>query len=97
MPDDIPVLGAIVAIIIVLTLIWFAVLPVAVFALDLLFVLILAAGGVATRVLFRRPWIVEASTEGEVRRWPVVGLGSSRAMVGEVVWAIEHGRKLEEL
>jgi len=97
MPDDIPVLGAIVAIIIVLTLIWFAVLPVAVFALDLLFVLILAAAGVATRVLFRRPWIVEASTEGEVRRWPVVGLGSSRAMVGEVVWAIEHGRKLEEL
>ena len=96
-PDDIPVLAAIGLIVFMLILIWFAVLPVAVFALDLLFVLLVAAGGVATRVLFRRPWIVEASTAGETRHWPVVGLRSSRALVGEVSWAIQNGRKLEEL
>jgi len=97
MPDDIPLLAGTAAVIVVLILIWFAVLPVAVFALDLLFVLLLAAGGIAMRVLFRRPWTVEASTAGEARRWPVVGLRSSRAMVGEVSWAIRNGRKLEEL
>ena len=97
MPDDIPVLAAIAGVIVVLTLIWFAVLPIAVFALDLLFLLLVAAGGVAIRVLFRRPWIVEASTAGETRHWPVVGLRSSRALVGEVSWAIQNGRKLEEL
>jgi len=96
-PDDIPVLAAIGLIVFVLILIWFAVLPVAVFALDLLFVLLVAAGGVATRVLFRRPWIVEASTAAEARRWPIVGLRKSRAMVDEVSWAIQNGRELEEL
>lgn len=96
-PDDIPVLAAIAVIVFVLILIWFAVLPIAVFALDLLFLLLVAAGGVATRVLFRRPWIVEASTEGETRHWPVVGLRSSRVLVGEVSWAIQNGRTLEEL
>src|SRR5690349_16733766 len=54
MPDDFGFLAAIAAVVLILLIIWFAVIPVAVFALDLLFLLLLAAGGIATRVLFRR-------------------------------------------
>jgi hypothetical protein len=65
--------------------------------LDLLFLLLIAAAAVAMRVLFRRPWIVEAATDGDTRHWPVVGFRSSKAMVGEVSWALQNGRALEEL
>jgi hypothetical protein len=97
MPDELPVLGAIVAVVIIVLLLWFAVLPIAVFALDLLFLLLIAAGGVGLRVFFRRPWIVEATTRGDTRHWPVVGFRSSKRMVGEVSWALQNGRALEEL
>ena len=97
LPDELPVLGAIVAVVLILVLLWFIVLPLAVFALDLLFLLLIAAAGVATRVFFRRPWIVEAATEGDVRHWPVVGFRSSKEMVGEVSWSLQNGRALEEM
>jgi hypothetical protein len=96
-PDEIPVLGAIVAVVLIVLLLWFIVLPLAVFVLDLLFLLLVAAAAIAMRVLFRRPWIVEAATDGEARHWPVVGFRSSKAMVGEVSWALQNGRALEEL
>jgi hypothetical protein len=96
-PDELPALAAVVAVVVVLMFLWFAVLPIAVFALDLLFLLLLAVGGIAMRVFFRRPWIVEAATDDDTRRWPIVGFRSSRAMVGEVSWAIQNGRALEEL
>jgi hypothetical protein len=94
-PDEFPGFLIVLAVIVVLLLAWFFVLPIAVFALDLLLLLLLAAAGVAARVFFRRPWIVEATTEGEVRRWPVVGFRSSREMVAEVSWALQNGRDIE--
>ena len=94
MPDDFPALAVIGAVVVGLILAWLFVLPIAIFALDLLFLLLLTTGTIAARVLFRRPWIVEATTEGEERHWPVVGFRTSRKMVGEVVWALQQGREI---
>lgn len=92
-PDEFPVLAAIGTVVVGLILAWFFVLPIAIFALDLLFLLLVTTGTIAARVLFRRPWIVEATTENEERHWPVVGFRSSRKMVGEVVWSLQQGRE----
>jgi hypothetical protein len=87
--------GAFVAILGVVALvlvIWFAVIPIAVLLLDIVFVALLVVGGVAARVLFRRPWIVEARSGAEHVRWPVVGFGASRASVREAAEALAAGR-----
>ena len=68
---------------------WFFVLPIAILAVDLLFVLLLAAVSIATRVLFRRPWIVEATTPGEQHQRPVVGYRASKEMVDDTARTIE--------
>ena len=84
--------GALVAVVVItatLFLVWFFVLPVAILALDLLFLLLLAAFGIATRLLFRRPWIVEATTPGEQHQRPVVGYRASKEMVDETARTIQ--------
>jgi hypothetical protein len=87
--DGPAVLLAIVAIAAAVFLLWFFVLPVAILALDLLFLLLLAALSVAARVLFRRPWIVEATTAGEQHQRPVVGSRASREMVENTARSIQ--------
>ena len=87
-------LAAIVAVAAVVFLFWFFVLPVAILALDLLFVVLLAAVSVAARVLFRRPWIVEASTTGEQHQRPVVGYRASREMVDDTARSIQFSGTL---
>ena len=87
-------LAAIVAVAALVFLFWFFVLPVAILALDLLFVVLLAAVSVAARVLFRRPWIVEASTTGEQHQRPVVGYRASREMVDDTARSIQFSGTL---
>jgi hypothetical protein len=59
---------------------------------DLILALLLTAVGVAGRLLFRRPWSVEAvSDAGERHRWQVVGWRASGELVAEVVNALAHG------
>jgi len=82
-------LAAIAAIAVFVFVLWFFVLPIAILALDLLFLLLLAAVSIATRVLFRRPWIVEATTPGEQHQRPVVGYRASKEMVDETARTIQ--------
>jgi hypothetical protein len=59
---------------------------------DLILAILLTALGVAGRLLFRRPWSVEAvSDTGERHRWQVVGWRASRQLVADVVNALAHG------
>jgi len=59
--------------------------------LVLLAAVLVAIGGLVVRVVFRRPWLVEAKSEVGERRWRVRGtLGSRRAM-HEIATAIERG------
>jgi hypothetical protein len=90
--DSLAGLAAVVALALLIFVIWFAFIPIAVLVLDILFVVVLTIGGVAARVLFRRPWVIEASSEGERVRWPVVGFGASRASVREAAEALAAGR-----
>lgn len=54
---------------------------------ELLVVLLLAVGGAAGRILFRRPWTVDAvGPDGDHHRWHVVGWrrsGTARRFVAE--------------
>jgi hypothetical protein len=68
---------ALVVIIVVLAL-FFVVIPLLVAIVDVLILLLLTVAGAAARVLFRRPWTVEASADdGTTLRWRVVGWRSS--------------------
>lgn len=88
--DDPRVIPVIIGMAIVVFLAWFILLPIAILALDLLFLLLLAAATVAASVFFRRPWIVEAATADERRHWPVVGWAASKRKVAEVAYGLEH-------
>jgi hypothetical protein len=64
------------------------------FIVDLLILLVIAAGGIALRVLFRRPWMIEAKTPGPPPArdtWGVVGIRASAQAVETVAQAIRRG------
>lgn len=94
--DDLPVVGVIAAVIAALifgiALVWFIV-PALIFLLELLLVVAFVGLGVAGRVLFGRPWTVEAQRSGsdEALEWKVRGWRASDAKVGEVADQLEAG------
>ena len=59
--------------------------PLLVALLDVVFILLLALLGVIARVVFRRPWTIEARAGDDVRHWRIVGWRASE----------EHRRHLE--
>jgi hypothetical protein len=60
---------------------------------DLVVVLLVAVVGVVSRVLFRRPWTVEArSSTGEHHEGRVVGWRRSGALMREMGVELQHGR-----
>ncbi|MFZ6004706.1 MAG: hypothetical protein ACOYXM_12340 [Actinomycetota bacterium] len=68
-----------------LLLLVFVLFPLLLAVLDLLVILLLALLSVAGRVLLRRPWTVEASSDDDVSlSWKVVGWGASAAKIDEV-------------
>jgi hypothetical protein len=82
---------AIVAALVVLTVL----LPFVVILGELVIAILLALLGIAARLLFRRPWTVEAMSEaGERHRWRVVGLRASREHAADVANALAHGNPL---
>lgn len=84
---------AVVVILVVLAVVFIG-LPLLVAVVDLVIVLLLALLGVVARVLFRRPWVVEAVSdedEPEVLTWRVVGWRTSGAKVDEVADRLEAG------
>jgi hypothetical protein len=82
---------AIVAALVVVTLL----LPFVVIVGELVIAILLALLGIAGRMLFRRPWTVEALSEaGHRHRWRIVGLRASREHAAEVANALAHGNPL---
>ena len=90
--DDIGfALLAVVAVVFLLLWGW----PFLVALLDVVLVLLLAIAGLVARVVFRRPWLVEA-TGGEARlSRAVVGWRASSRMVDAWAEELRHGRGLE--
>ena len=91
---------AIALVIAVLTFAWIVVFPVLFFLGDLFLVLLIAAGGVAVRVLFRRPWKIEARSvepPQETHTWGVVGVRASSEAVKTIAYALSRGTPAEEI
>lgn len=61
--------------------------------LDVVLVALLVVGGVVTRVLFRRPWTLEAVADsGERLTRQVVGWAASNCLRHEIADALRHGQ-----
>jgi hypothetical protein len=81
-------------------LLWVLIVPLAIFLFDVLLFLAILIGGIAFKVLFRRPWKVEAHSIDppyELHAWGVVGLRASRDAVGTVARALQSGQALHEI
>lgn len=93
--DDAFVLLAIVGVVILaILLLTTVVIPVIAFTLELVLVLVLFLGGIAGRVLFRRPWTVRAGSAHREHRWQQVGFRRSGQLRDEVADALAGGRAL---
>jgi hypothetical protein len=96
--DDLGAVGVIIAVIVaVIVTVFLALLlfNVVAIAIELLLVILIALAGVIGRVVFRRPWIVTASSGGTRLEWPVVGYFNSRAKIEEIAGQIASGARLE--
>lgn len=68
------------------------VLPAFIFLAEVLIVALLVVGAIAIRVLFRRPWLVDAVADDGTRwSWKVVGYNRSRAVVDELAGLLQKG------
>ncbi|MCW2621270.1 MAG: hypothetical protein JWL64_872 [Frankiales bacterium] len=90
--DPVTALLALAGLVVVGVLAVLFVLPALIFVFELLFVLIVVGLGVLTRVLFRRPWTVEARRQGTVVRQQAVGWRRSSAALAELAAAVSAGR-----
>ena len=86
---DLPVVGVImfaIAALLIGVLAVVFVIPALIFVLELLLVLVAVGLGVLGRVLFRRPWTVEARVTGtnQGREWKVTGWRASGDLVDSV-------------
>ena len=85
------IVAAIVGLLVVAFVI-FVVLPLLVAVVDLAILLLLAVVAIPIRVLFRRPWLVDAHhLDGRGYRWRVVGWRASGDKVVEVRQLLEAG------
>jgi hypothetical protein len=83
----------VVAVVAVLVLVFFVV-PLLVALIDLVILVVLTLLGIVARVLFRRPWVVEATAPDRSRlRWRIVGWRASREAVDEIADALAHGHR----
>jgi len=90
--DDLLILVALVVALVVLV---FLVVPLLLVVVDLLFLLLLLLLGVAARIVFRRPWVVEATDSGPLRHtWRIVGWRASGEKVDEIANLLAHGHPL---
>jgi len=95
-PDGLELLGESVAIgiavFVISLLVIFVGLPVLFALLDLAVVLLLTLLGILARVVFRRPWVIEASDDdGQRRTWRVVGWRASGRKLLEIEQLLRIG------
>jgi len=95
--DSLTVWLIVIGVLLAVVLAWVFVFPVLFFLLDLLVLVVIAVVAFALRVLFRRPWIVQATSGDETLTWPVVGWRASQQRVDEVAARIQRGRSLDDL
>lgn len=87
--DDLIVVAGLVVVVVLAV---FFVIPLMVALVDVLLLLVVAGLGIVGRVVFRRPWVVEArSTGGVVLRWRVVGWRASREFRGQAAESLDAG------
>lgn len=85
-------IAVVIAVIVVLLLLIFVGIPFLLALLDLVLLVVLTALGIAGRVLFRRPWTIEARhRDGTVHTWRVTGLRASAARRDEIAAALAAG------
>jgi cobalamin biosynthesis protein CobD/CbiB len=91
-PLDFDGIVVVLALIVALLILWFAVIPLLLVLFDVLIVIVLFLVGLATRVLLRRPWTVVATRHdgAEIQR-EVVGWRASRDEIAALRHEIERG------
>lgn len=89
--DGLTALAVVIVVVAALAIAWFLVLPIVLLVVDVLVVAFLAAGAVCLRVLFRRPWTIEATTVDTDLRWGVVGYRAARRAVAESADMVQRG------
>jgi hypothetical protein len=86
-------IAAVFAILAVAAFLAFWVLPLAILVVEVLAFVVLAAAGLAGRVAFRRPWRLEARSDGGTRlTWRVAGWRDSREALAAIATALGQGR-----
>jgi hypothetical protein len=81
-----------IAVILVVVLLVFVMIPLLVALVDLLILLLLGLLGLFGRIVFRRPWTVEARGDDDtVRRWKVVGWRASAERRDEIAALLAAG------
>lgn len=91
-----PMFAVVVIVVVILFMALAALLP---FLVDVVVVVLVGAGMVAARLLFGRPWRVEAVTDAPPERvaWGVVGTRASAAAVDAVAQDLSRGVPVEDL
>ena len=89
---------ALVAFLVGVALFWWVLLPLLLVMLDVVIVLILLAASIVARVLFRRPWTVEATAPGHNRlSTHVVGWRAALRRRDEIADSLRHGLRPEDV
>lgn len=97
--DSVTAALVVLAVILIALLAWFVLLPLLFLLVDAILVLVLAAAGVAARVLFRRPWMVVARADDPLqeRVWDVVGFRASGRAVAGIAADLGRGLPVERI
>jgi len=87
--DDLAIAAVVVLVVLFVVLVG---IPLLVALLDLVVIALLTLLGVVARVVFRRPWVIEATDGGATRRtWRIAGWRASREAVDHIAGALAHG------
>jgi hypothetical protein len=89
--SDLPMLLAIIGAFVILSLLG---VPLLLAAFDLIVIVLLTVLAVSARVVFRRPWLVEATSPTTRATWRVVGWRASGRAVDDAAEALAHGHRL---
>lgn len=85
-------LAVVLILIVIVAVLFFFVVPLLLIVVDLILLLLLTVLGVLGKVVFRRPWTIEASCDnGDRRMWKVVGWRASGAHLQDVAQHLEAG------
>jgi hypothetical protein len=91
--EAIVILGVVVAVIAAIVLFATVVVPLVVLGIEILLLIVVFVGGLAGRLLFRRPWTIRArSADGRELTWRAVGFRRSGRMRDEIAAALSRGQ-----